>query len=82
MKKPPTKYVYKTPTTAKVIKPPTIKVIPNKPPMDGGPYGEAESVGGVRSVNVIGPKIYQRPQTNLKGNPSIKRPWTRLRKKF
>jgi hypothetical protein len=56
-----------------------VKFIKRKTPQDGGPYGEAETV---RSVNVVGPKIYQTPQTNLKGNPSIKRPWTRLRKKF
>ena len=66
MKKPPTKYVYKTPTTAKVIKPPTIKVIPNKPPMDSGPYGEATTT----KIN------------NIYGRRNITRPWTRLRKKI
>jgi hypothetical protein len=60
-----------------------VKFIKRKTPQDDGPYGEAETVLGTeRSVNIVGPKIYQRPQTNIKGNPSIKRPWTRLRKKF
>lgn len=59
-------------TTPKVIKPPTIKVVPTKAPMDNGPYGEATS-----TLNKV--------QGTLRGTPTIKRslrPWTRLRKKI